>query len=91
MAEETRKLTKAQKDIGTVAHMLGMEKIPWSRVVKAYNIAVKDGYTREDFIKAAKAMQAGPKSYWSLISIFTKTDYWLTQSKSDVTTKKGVW
>ena len=79
-----------QKDaVLQVANILGVEKIAWSRAMKVCSQALKDGFTFDDFIEAARNMKSGDSQYWSIYSVFTKTDYWL--SKSQPKTPKGVW
>lgn len=84
------KLNKYQSAVSTVQKMLGVEKVSWSRATKVCKQAMEDGFTLDDFITATENMMAGDKKYWSLYSVFNKTDYWLA-AKKEPQTLKGVW
>lgn len=75
--------------ISQVAKILGVTKTSWSRLNQCRKQALKDGFTDEDFIEAAKNMAKADKKYQSIYSVFIKTDYWL--SKSEPEQPKGVW
>lgn len=70
--------------------MLGIEKPNWARATKVCKDALANGYTLEDFVQATEEMKKGDKKYWSIYSVFTKTDYWVGKSKQ-VNKLKGVW
>ena len=72
-----------------VANILGVEKVSWSRAMKACAQCISDGFTEDDIIEAALNMKEGDSKYWSIYSVFMKTDYWMSQSKPK--TPKGVW
>ena len=72
-----------------VANILGVEKISWARAMKACRLCLEDGFTEEDIIEAALNMKESDSKYWSIYSVFMKTDYWMSQSKPK--TPKGVW
>lgn len=75
--------------IAQVARILGIERAAWSRVGQCRKQALKDGFTDEDFIEAARNMAKADKKYQSIYSVFMKTDYWL--SKEEPQQPKGVW
>jgi hypothetical protein len=82
-------MPKEDSAIKKVAQILGIEKAAWSRVCQCRKQALKDGFTDEDFVEAAKNMAKADKQYQSIYSVFLKTDYWL--SKSEPEAPKGVW
>lgn len=75
--------------ISQVARILGVEKCAWSRLGQCRKQALKDGFTDEDFIQAAKNMAKVEKRYQSIYSVFLKTDYWLAKTEEEK--PKGVW
>ena len=80
---------KQDTAIAKVAEILGIEKAAWARVGQCRKQALKDGFTDDDFIEAAKNMAKAERKYQSIYSVFLKTDYWL--SKSEPEQPKGVW
>lgn len=83
-------MNKYQSVVSTIAKMLELEKVNWPRVVKVCKEAMDNGFTPDDFIKATEAMKKGDKTYWSIYSVFQKTDYWLSKNETqDIF--KGVW
>lgn len=76
--------------VADVARVLGVEKLRWSAAVRLCKSAMEDGFTRDDLIQAANGMKAGDKKYWSVYSVFTKPDYWMTKATQEEE-KKGVW
>lgn len=73
------------------AKELGLEKVMWARAIRNVKDAMKDGFTDEDFKQAVAGMKTRDKRYWSLYSLLTKPDYWMTKAPTDDTTQKGVW
>jgi len=85
-------MNEIQSTVSTIAKMLGMEKVNWPRAMKACKIAMESGFTQDDIIKATQAMQQGDQKYWSIYSVFAKTDYWLAQLEpAKPEALKGVW
>lgn len=84
------KLNKYQSAVTTVQKMLGIEKVSWARATKVCKQAMDDGFTLDDFVTATENMMAADKKYWSLYSVFNKTDYWLG-AKPKPQVPKGVW
>ena len=85
-------MNEIQSTVSTIAKMLGMEKVNWPAAMKACRIAMKNGFTQDDFVKATQAMQQGDQKYWSIYSVFSKTDYWLAQLEpAKPEALKGVW
>lgn len=76
--------------VAEVANILGIEKLRWSAAIKLCKEAIDDGFTREDFIQAAKGMAAGDRTFWSIYSVFSKPDYWMSKATQEEETK-GVW
>lgn len=66
---------------GEVAKILGIKKANWARVNQCQKQALESGFTHEDFIEAAKNMAAGDEKYYSIYSVFLKTDYWLAKER----------
>lgn len=83
-------MNKYQSAVSTVQKMLGLEKVSWSRAVKVCKQAMEDGFTLDDFVTATQNMMESERKYWSLYSVFQKTDYWLAK-KPEPKTPKGVW
>lgn len=83
-------MNKYQSAVSTVQKMLGLEKVSWSRAVKVCKQAMDDGFTLDDFVTATQNMMESERKYWSLYSVFQKTDYWLAK-KSEPKPPKGVW
>ena len=76
--------------IQRIANILEIQKVSWSRAMKACRTALEDGFTEEDLVEAAYNMRNSDKKYWSLYSVFLKADYWY--SKKDESEKpKGAW
>lgn len=88
---DTGEKPPARNIVQAVADILGVEKISWSRAVKACNQALKDGFEYDDFIQAANNMAKGDKRYHSIYSVFVKTDYWMGLSNNEPSVPKGVW
>lgn len=63
-----------------VAKRLGFDKIRWGAATKLCKEAMNDGFTLEDFLQAVEGMKAGDKKYWSVYSIFTKPDLWMSKA-----------
>lgn len=82
-------MAKEEPVVKQVAKILGIEKAVWSRVGQCRKQAINDGFTDEDFIKAAKNMAKAEKKYQSIYSVFLKTDYWLAKSEPEQV--KGAW
>ena len=76
-------MAKVDSTISQVARILGIEKCSWSRVGQCRKQALKDGFTDEDFIEAARNMAKADKQYQSIYSVFIKTDYWLRKSEQE--------
>ena len=72
-----------------VANILDIEKVAWSRAMQLCARCLGDGFTEEDIIQAAMNMKESDSRYWSIYSVFMKTDYWM--SKSQTKAPKGVW
>ena len=83
-------LNKYQSAVSTVAKMLGVDKVSWARATKVCKTAMDDGFTLDDFVTATQNMMETDSKYWSLYSVFQKTDYWLS-AKQKPQTPKGVW
>lgn len=83
-------MNKYQSAVSTVQKMLGLEKISWSGATKACKQAMDDGFTLDDFVTATRNMMESDRKYWSLYSVFQKTDYWLS-AKPEPKAPKGVW
>lgn len=86
----TKTLTKEQSAITTVMKILDVEKVNWPAAVKACHQALEDGFTLDDFVMAAQAMMLSDPAYHSVLSVFVKTEYWLSQYKTS-NVNKGVW
>lgn len=76
--------------VADVARTLGVEKLRWSAAMRLCKSAMEDGFTPDDFIQAAQGMKSADKQYWSIYSIFTKPDYWMSKATQEEE-KKGVW
>ena len=85
-----KSMDKYRSAISTVAKMLNVERISWSRAVKECRQAMEDGFTLDDFVEATRNMKETDPKYWSMYSIFQKTDYWLGV-KPKPQKPKGVW
>lgn len=72
---------RRKETFNRVASILGVEKANWASIAHWYKIGKENGFTDEDFIQAAKNMAAGDKIYWSIYSVFQKTDYWLAKER----------
>lgn len=80
----------ARELVKQVAAELGLEKVMWSRAVKAAKECLENGFTVKDIMQATTNMKAGDKKYWSIYSIFNKPDYWMAQQE-EKKELKGVW
>lgn len=88
----TKPLNKYQSAVTTVQKMLGIEKVSWSRATKVCKQAMDDGFTLDDFVVATQNMMQAERKYWSLYSVFQKTDYWLgAKREPEPKALKGVW
>lgn len=85
------KVETPQYNVSAIAKLMGLEKVSWSRAVKACKEAMKDGFDLDDFKLAATNMLKSPKKYHSLYSVFTKTDYWMNIGDDKKETPKGAW
>ena len=83
-------MNKYQSAVSMVQKMLNLEKVSWSRAVKVCKTAMDDGFTLDDFVTATENMKKADRKYWSLYSVFQKTDYWLTANQEPEKVK-GVW
>ena len=81
---------KRKETFSKVASILDVEKTNWASIARWYKIGKENGFTDEDFIQAAKNMAAGDKIYWSIYSVFQKTDYWLAKTP-EPEAPKGIW
>lgn len=85
-------MSKFPSIIGEIASGLGTTKVSYSRLMKVYKQAVSDGFDDDDFRQALRGMQKSDKRYWSIYSLFMKTDYWMSQGKEEEQKfTKGVW
>ena len=87
-------MDKPKSYLTAVMKVLEIEKINWPQVMKGCKDALKQGFSGDDFVHAAEAMKAGDTQYQSVMSVFTRTDYWLNQYKKmqeDRISQKGVW
>lgn len=81
-----------QHCVTVIAQLMGVKKFDWSRAVKHAKIALKNGFDLDDFKLAAKNNMAGDPQYFSLYSVFAKTDYWIRQTPVEKEEPlKGVW
>ena len=76
--------------IESVAEILGVKQIAWSRAMKVCKECLDNGFTADDILIAAKNMTLADKKFWSLYSVFIKTDYWMTRMEKQEK-PKGVW
>ena len=79
-----------KETVGEVCRILGVDKANWAVVTRHYKTAVKNGFSHDDFIEAAKNMAAGDPQYKSIYSVFTKTDFWMSRGV-EPETPKGIW
>lgn len=77
--------------VTTVAKILNIDKVSWARAIKACKQAMQDGFTLDDFIIATENMKEVDQKYWSIYSIFQKTDYWLRMKPPKKVWRKGIW
>lgn len=77
--------------IGEVADILGLQKISWGPAIKTCKQCIENGFTKEDIITAANNMKAGDRKYYSMYSLFIKTDYWLSKEAPVAEEKKLTW
>lgn len=81
-------MNQYQSAVSTVQKMLGVKKVNWSRAVKECKEAMEVGFTLDDFVVATRNMMNSDPKFWSLYSVFQKTDYWLGLEPE---LPKGVW
>lgn len=78
--------------VQSIAELFGMEKVAWSRAIKACNQCLSDGFTADDILKAAVNMSRLDKKYWSIYSLFNKIDYWYNKAPDEKEDKNdGTW
>ena len=81
--------TSVQAVTQRIATELGLEKVMWPRANKACKQCLDAGFTLDDLLLAVAGMKAGDKKYWSIYSLFTKPDYWMSRAPKEE--KKGTW
>lgn len=82
-------MSTSREIVAKVANILEQNKVSWARAIQVCNQCLTDGFTEDDIIEAATNMRAGDRKYWSIYSVFIKTDYWMTQKSEQ--SPKGIW
>lgn len=80
----------ARELVKQVANELGLEKVMWSRAVKAAKECLNNGFTVMDIMQATANMKKSDKQYWSIYSVFNKPDYWMSKEQKQEALK-GAW
>ena len=77
--------------VSEVASILGLQKVAWGQAIKTCKQCIENGFTKDDIIAAANNMKAGDRRYYSIYSLFIKTDYWLNKTEQSDDKGKLSW